>query len=92
MKIREPIRLVIMYSDRPAIKRGRQSYISAQPAVFFSFFFPGEVERSAVGPDTLSWKGHFLRSITARYQFRGADRCEVDGSIFPCEKFLPTRI
>lgn len=41
MKIREPIRLVIMYSDRPAIKRGRQSYISAPPAVFFSFF-PGK--------------------------------------------------
>lgn len=41
MKIREPIRLVIMYSDRPAIKRGRQSYISAQPAVFFSFFSRG---------------------------------------------------
>ena len=29
MKIREPIRLVIMYSDRLAIKRGRHSYISA---------------------------------------------------------------
>lgn len=36
MKIREPIRLVIMYSDRLAIKRSRHSYISAwQTGVFF---------------------------------------------------------
>lgn len=35
MKIREPIRLVIMYSDRLAIKWGRHSYISAWHNMFF---------------------------------------------------------
>lgn len=37
MKIREPIRLVIMYSDRLAIKWGRHSYISAWHNMFFFY-------------------------------------------------------
>lgn len=39
MKIREPIRLGIMYSDRLAINQGRHSYISAWHSKGFFFFF-----------------------------------------------------
>lgn len=60
MKIREPIRLVIMYSDRLAIKRGRHSYISSTAYSIYFFFFSLFKERSAIAPDNVKPDTTFL--------------------------------
>lgn len=68
-----------------------QTVLHLRTACSIFLFFSREVERSAVGPDTLSWKGRAHQSITARQQFRHT-RCEVWMETSPSWDFLHRRI